>query len=166
MLGALGLLGLALAAILQATLLTRLPSWLRPDLVLVLVLAWAMQRSVVEGSVAGLLGGLALDLVSLVPFGTHALLLSTIGGLTALAESSVFRDNWPLFWATTILATLALHGGSALALQATGQQLPSFPAVVQLLAPKAVLNAALIPLVYWATRRLLPWFGGWRPVRL
>ena len=163
---AIGLVFLALAAIAQSTVLTRLPIGLRPDLALLLVLIWAMHRSVVEGGLAGMFGGLALDVISAAPFGLLTSLLAAIGALTAIGETNVFRENWPLCWATAGLATLGLHGGEALALQAFGYQLPSFPVFVQIVAPNALINALLMPFIHTFIRRLLQWLRGWRPIRI
>src|SRR5918911_3711443 len=107
---AFGLAILPLAAIVQGTALDRALGGPRPDLVLLLVLAWSMIRGVAEGTVGGIAGGLALDLTSAAPFGLHTSLLGLTGSLTALGEANLFRGNVPLFVTTAALATIFLHG--------------------------------------------------------
>ena len=138
----------------------------RPDLVLLLVLAWSMNRGLSEGAVGGVAGGLALDLLSAAPFGLHAGLLVLIGSLTALSESNLFRGSVPIFLTTAALATVVLHGGSLLVLQAAGQQTVSFPAFVQMVVPTAALNALLMPLAFVFVQRTVRALGGWRQLEV
>ena len=55
-----GILALVLAAIVQSTAAQHLDGGPRPDLVLLLVLAWSMLRGLTEGIIGGIAGGLAL----------------------------------------------------------------------------------------------------------
>ena len=154
------------AAILQATVLNRVFGAIRPDAVLLVVLAWSINRGLTEGSIGGILGGLALDTVSAAPFGLHAGLLGAIGSLTALGEENLFRGNVVLFAVTAALATVVLHVGSLLVLQAAGHQAPGLVRVVQFVVPTALLNAALMPLVYTLVRRGVRALAGWRRLEL
>jgi rod shape-determining protein MreD len=120
----------------------------RPDLVLLLVLSWGLLRGMQEGGFAGLVGGLFLDMFSIVPFGTSAVLLGLLGLLAGLGEGSFTRGRLALLASTAILATVAFHGGAYLALQAMGWALPSAAAFLSIVAPTAILNVVLVPLVY------------------
>lgn len=163
---AFGLLILTLAAILQATVLNRVMAGPRPDLVLVVVLAWSMLRGVAEGTVGGIAGGLALDLLSGAPFGLHTGLLALIGSVTALGEGNLFRGNLPLFLITGALATLCLHGGSVLVLQAAGQHAANLFRFVQFVVPTALFNAVLTPVAFSLCQRAVRALGGWRQLEL
>ncbi len=163
---AFGLGVLAIAAIVQSTALNQVLDGPRPDLVLVFVLAWSMIRGVAEGTVGGIAGGLALDLLSAAPFGLHAGLLGLIGSVTALGEASLFRGNLPIFVTAAALATVMLHGGAFLLLQAAGQQ--TFPLVrfVQFVVPTALLNALLMPFAFLLVQRGVRALGGWRQLEV
>jgi rod shape-determining protein MreD len=163
---AFGLIVLTLAAITQATVLNRIMSGPRPDLVLVLVLAWSMVRGFAEGTVGGIVGGLALDLLSGVPFGVHTAILGLIGSLTALGEANLYRGNLPLFLTTAALATVVMHGAAILLLQASGQQGAGLFRFIQFVVPTAVLNAVLLPLAFTAVQRSVRALGGWRQLEL
>ena len=64
-------------------LLSRINLWgARPDLMLLVVLVWAVVRSMDEGMVWGFVGGLIIDLFSGGPLGTTALALLTVAFLT------------------------------------------------------------------------------------
>jgi rod shape-determining protein MreD len=161
-----GLAILALAAIVQSTALNQLFEGPRPDLVLVLVLAWSMVRGLAEGTVGGIAGGLALDLLSAAPFGLHTALLGCIGSLTALGEANLFRGNLPIFVTAAALATVMLHGGALLFLQAAGQQTFPLARFVQFIVPTAALNALLMPLAFSLVQRGVRALSGWRQLEL
>ena len=61
----------------------------RPDLVLLLAASWSILRGTHEGSLAGVGGGLLLDLFSATPFGLNAALLGLMGLVTGLGEGSL-----------------------------------------------------------------------------
>ncbi len=134
----------------------------RPDLVLLLVLAWAMLRWPTEGVVAGVLGGFALDTLSGTPFGVHLGILGLIGFSTSLGEAHLYRGNLPLFFGVAVLATVAFHVALALVLPLFWWQPPSLGRFAQVTMPSALLNAALMPGAFWIVRHGLRWLYGWR----
>ncbi|MQC25107.1 MAG: rod shape-determining protein MreD, partial [Chloroflexi bacterium] len=74
---------LPLAALLQSSVLPHLPfAALRPDLMLVIVLAWNLARSHRDGLLWAFAGGLLLDTLSAGPFGAMLLALFVVS-LTA-----------------------------------------------------------------------------------
>src|SRR5512140_1465644 len=84
----------AIVAILQTTLVPLLPfGEARPDLFLVIVVAWGIVRGGGEATLWGLSGGLVLDLFSGVPFGMQTLGLGALGLLGDLMETNFFRSN-------------------------------------------------------------------------
>ena len=91
---------LALAALLQSVLGPSLPAVHgRPDLVLVVVCAWAMLRGSGEGAFVGFLGGLLLDSVTYTQFGINTALFGLIGYAIGLPEVNAYRGNLPYFLA-------------------------------------------------------------------
>ena len=163
---AFGLMLATLAAILQGAVVAQIADGPRPDLALLVVLAWSMLRGVAEGTVAGLTAGLALDLLSAAPFGLHAGLFVLIGAATALGEENLFRGSLPLAVLAAALAALLLHGGSLLILQASGQQTVGFVRFLQFAVPTLLLDALLMPLVFLLVRRWVRLLAGWRQLQL
>ncbi len=161
-----GILVLVLAAVVQSTAAQHLVGGPRPDLVLLLVLAWSMLRGLTEGTIGGVAGGLALDLLSAAPFGLHTGLLGLIGSFTALGESNLYRGNLILFLTTAALATIALHAGSLLVLQAAGLQAANLARFVEFTVPTALLNALLMPLAFALVQRFVRILEGWRQLEL
>lgn len=127
----------------------------RPDLVLLLVLAWGLLRGTHEGSLAGLAGGLFLDLFTGMPFGINCVLLGTLGLVAGFGEGSFTRSHIPLLASTALLSTVALHGGTYLLLQGMGWNLPGAVVFGKVVAPTAVLNAVGMIVAFHVARRLL-----------
>lgn len=158
---------LLLATLLQSLAGQHLPViGSRPDVPLVVVLAWAMLRGSSEGATAGFLGGLLLDSVSYTPFGLHGALMGLAGYLTGLMETNFYRGNVGFFLGTAALATLVYHTAAYLGLQALGHTLPPVDQVVRLAVPAAVLNALLLIPVFLLCRRLLRALAGWRELQV
>ncbi len=114
----LGLPLMLAAALLQATLLPRLRVLGgQPDLVVVIVLAWAILDHGREGMAWAFLGGLCLDLLSGVPLGISSLALVPITYLISLTEIGLYRTNivLPLIFAGA--GALAYHVMYVLALR-------------------------------------------------
>ncbi len=97
---------LLLAAMVQGTILPHLRIFGgQPDLVLLLVLAWAILDREQEGIVWAFVGGLLLDVLSGAPLGLSALPMVPIAYLIGLTEAQVYRGG-------TVLALLLAVGGA------------------------------------------------------
>src|SRR5215469_15656297 len=97
---------LTVATLLQSVMGPTLPLVRgRPDLVLVVVLAWSMLRGSGEGAFVGFAGGVLLDSVTYTPFGINAALFGLLGYFAGLPEVSAYRGNLPYFLAITAIAT-------------------------------------------------------------
>lgn len=158
---------LAFAALLQSVLGPSLPLVHgRPDLVLVVVLAWSVLRGSVEGAVVGFLGGLLLDSVTYTQFGINTALFGLIGYAIGLPEVNAYRGNLPYFVGITMLATLAYHTLYFLVLQALGNSMPPIIETYAAALPAALLNALLVPPIFVLCRRLVRMLAGWTQLRL
>jgi rod shape-determining protein MreD len=135
--------------VLQSTVLSHLAvAGVKVDLVLLLVVAGSIRRGVEEGIVWAIVGGIAVDLLSIGPFGASvlgfafaAVLAGTIG--PPLRQVSVVL---PLLLTplTSIIATLT----SALVMAVFGWAIP-WPATVALVVlPAAVLDSLAMVVVY------------------
>jgi rod shape-determining protein MreD len=158
---------LAVAALLQSVLGPALPLVRgRPDLVLVVVIAWSMLRGSGEGAFVGFLGGLLLDSVAYTPFGINAALFGLIGYCIGLPEVNVYRGNLPYFLGITAVATLVYHTLYFLLLQAMGYSMPPLIETYATAVPAALLNALLVPPTFIVCRRLVRALAGWTQLRL
>lgn len=99
-----------LAAMVQSTVLPRLRIFGgQPDLVLLLVLAWAILDHESEGMVWAFVGGLLLDLLSGAPLGLSALLMVPITYLIGLTEAQVYRGSVAFSLLLTAGGVFAYH---------------------------------------------------------
>lgn len=147
---------LAAAALLQSTVGARIAvAEGRPNLVLLLVIAWAVHRGIEEGVVGGVVGGLLLDVLSGAPFGLNAIVMALVGLAVGVREPGIYRSSVLLLSTTAFLTTLGYHVLVYLGLQLMGRQLPSAAVVSETLIPAMLLNALLMPLVHWLLRRAL-----------
>ena len=126
----------------------------RPDLVLVVVVAWAMLRGWQDGLVIGLLGGFMTDLASATPWGINVVRLGALGFLAGLAMQRLERQGplIPLLGAT--VATILGFGLTVLGLQATRWTISWESALVFQTLPSAVLNCAVMVLAFPPLRAL------------
>ena len=146
---------LGLVAIVQSTVLTRADSsGLYVQLMLLVVISWSLLRGSREGMLWGFIGGLALDLLSAVPLGLNAGLLTLAGYAAGWGEAKVFRANLllPVFIVAAI--TLAYAISQALLLQVLGHPVPWVPWFVRVVLPTLLLNLLVSPVVYRPLRWL------------
>ncbi len=151
----LSILILFILALLQGALVPSVPFLgIRPDLILVLLLAWTMARGVREGVIGAFIAGIALDIFSSYPLGSHSLVLI----LTVLAvgwlEAPVYRENlaFPVIGTVvaTVLYNLLLMGLS----QLLGQPVAWGNLLWRFILPLSLLEAAMMPLAYWFADRM------------
>ena len=158
---------LTLGALAESTLGHRLElGGGRANWVLLMVTVWSLLRGVQEGALTGLVGGLALDLVSGTPLGVYTALLGLIGAVAALGEATLHRGSPGLLFGTAVLVTVGYHGLAVLVLQALGWSMPGFARLVQVLVPTVLINAVLMPIVFVLARRLFRALSGWRQLEL
>jgi rod shape-determining protein MreD len=157
---------LALGALVEATIGHRLElGGGRPNVVLLLVVTWGLLRGIEEGALAGLLGGLALDLVSGTPFGLHTAILGLLGALGALGGGTHHPGTLGLL-SRAVLTTVTYHGAAVLVLQGLGWEMPSFSRLISTLVPTVLINAALSPIVFSLAQRLFRALSGWRQLEV
>ncbi len=158
---------LSAAALMQSVVGPSLPLVRgRPDLVLVVVLAWSMLRGSGEGAFVGFLGGVLLDSVVYTPFGINAALFGLIAYCSGLPEVNAYRGNLPYFFGLTALATVVYHTLYFLILQALGNSMPPLFETYATAIPAAILNAILVAPTFVVCRRLVRALAGWTQLRL
>ena len=137
-------------ALIQTVLLSRVNLWgARPDLMLLIVLVWAVVRGVNEGLVWGFIGGLIVDLLSGGPLGGTVLALLSVVFLAGQLwgqglTSPVVRLLLPAF-----LSVVVYHLVLLLVLAWTGHAVDWGFALLRVAGPSALLNTVLAPFVQW-----------------
>ena len=144
-----------LAVLLQATLLSGL-GLASPDLVLVTVVAVALLRGSIVGSIAGFAAGLLLDVTTLHSLmGVESLLLATAGYWVGRYGETTGRDRRHAPYLSVAVTTVLVAFGG-LALYFLLQQPASLQRVLLNELPGRLLFSLLLTVpVYRLTRRLL-----------
>jgi len=147
-------------AILQTSAVPHLTVWgVFPDVPVLVVASWGLLRGRREGAIWGLIGGMAVDLLSGLPAGAATLSLIAVGLLSGLAQTSAFRQHGILPVITIFLATIAYDLVTLLILGISGSRVLWLDSLIRIVLPSAVLNGALAPMVYWTMRSLYARFG-------
>jgi rod shape-determining protein MreD len=158
---------IVISVALQLTVLSSLPlPGATPDLLTVVVCAWALRRGSLEGAIVGFAGGLAMDLAPPTdgPLGLTALVLAVVGyGVGLVADESERSAFAPLI--ITVLASLvALVLWAGLALLVGDVRVTGSAVAGQLFAQAlytAVMAPFVLPLVHALLSRVEPTVTRW-----
>jgi rod shape-determining protein MreD len=137
-------------ALFQSVLLARVDLLgARPDLVLLVVVVWAVTRGVDEGMIWGFIGGLVVDLLSGGPFGTTTLALLIVAWMAGQPWGQGIGSATMRLLLLAFIAILAYHLVLLLVLAWTGYTISWARSILDVTIPSALLNAALTPFVRW-----------------
>jgi rod shape-determining protein MreD len=151
-----------LASLVQATVLSHLRVYGgQPDLIVIVVLAWAILDRDQEGMVWAFVGGLFLDLLSGAPLGISSLAMVPVAFLVGLTEAQVYRENVGLPLLMGLVGALAYHIFYLLLLRFFGGMIvPWSEALVYVTLPSVVFDVIL---VIPAMRLLSRWYTKLHP---
>lgn len=146
---------LAVAAALQASLMPQIRLLGgAPDLVFLLVLAWAIHAGLEEGVVWAFAGGIMQDLLSAAPTGTSTLgLLLLVFAISGLGQQ-VYRIGFVLMTGVVLTGTLMQQIVLMLILSLSGFRIEWLTSITYVAAPTMFYNLVLIWPVYWLVRRV------------
>lgn len=119
-----------------------------PNLVLVLVVFYAIFNGPRQGAVLGLAGGLALDLVFGFYLGRNMLSLAVTGFVVGLGHHTLFRESALIMAALTFLATVGAEVLNYLLILSLGVRIGPGNALFGVIFPLAVYNSAVAILAY------------------
>jgi rod shape-determining protein MreD len=127
-----------------------------PDAILVLVVAIALLRGPVFGSLAGFWAGLAIDVATLAePLGLSSLLLTLVGYWCGRLGEVTSRSSAHVPLLAVALATLAYGIGSLVVRFMLGTAVPASEYFLAVLLPTVALNVLLAYPLHALVRRLL-----------
>ncbi|MGE5576945.1 MAG: rod shape-determining protein MreD [Syntrophothermus sp.] len=140
---------LFLSVILQATVLPHLQIFgIKPDLVSLVVVAFALFRGRYQGAAVGISGGLLIDLLRGDFLGLAALSKGTTGFLLGTMEERVFNDDFIVPIITAFAGTFADQLLFLILGNAFGLDYPLWPGIFAVAIPTALYTAMLMPLLY------------------
>jgi rod shape-determining protein MreD len=106
------------------------------------------------GGVWGFIAGVVVDLLSGAPFGAATLSLTIVGLLAGLGRATVFRSRLVLLLGTAFLGTIVYDLIFMVILAISGRTVVWLDGLLRIIIPSALINAALMPFVYWLMRSL------------
>jgi rod shape-determining protein MreD len=144
---------LALLVILAVLLQTTVFQFLRvagvsPDLILVLVVFFAISNGPRHGAVLGFVGGLVQDLLSGFYIGMNALSMALTGYIVGLGYHTLFRESPWIMAAIAFIASLGAQSLNYLLLLSLGVTILPANALFGVIVPVAVYNSAVAVLAY------------------
>ncbi|MCW2600067.1 MAG: rod shape-determining protein MreD [Frankiales bacterium] len=146
------------ALLLQLTVVSRLPlPGAAPDLLLVLIIAFALAEGPMAGMVTGFIGGLLADGLSAHEIGRLALAYAVAGYLTGLLHDETERSTLQPFGAVALGALTALGAYAVEGILLGDPRITLYPVLRAALSSvpyDVVLTPFVVPLVAGLVRRL------------
>lgn len=140
---------LVLAAVFDATIMTLFRFWGgSPNLVLMIVVSWALLVEIREALPWALIGGIMRDLLSVAPTGSSALALVLIVIVIDRFLPTVHWRNTPLPLITVAAATLAYDVIMTAILVVAGRPFPTLQVITYVVLPSIFTNLVLMLLVF------------------
>ena len=116
----------------------------RPDLILIVVVAWGILGRSRESMVWGLLGGLALDLLSGLPLGVTSINLILIGFLVSFSEGRFWESHILMPLGVMLITSPLFYLLSLLTHWTLGYDIELSTAMLRVALPGTFLNLLLI----------------------
>ena len=127
------------------------------DLVMLAMIAWALQERVQTAWLWWVIGGLLASLASGLPFGVLLGAYGVVTGLALILRRRVWKAPILAMLATTFAGTVIVHVFSYLARLVTGANIPPMAAFELITLPSILLNLLLATPAYVLVRDLANW---------
>jgi rod shape-determining protein MreD len=142
--------------IIQSAVVSRLPLIQgTADLVLVVLVALALQKSVSPTWLWGLVAGLFVDFFSGLPFGVFTVSYLAVSGLARVLRDRIWRFSFLMQLLVVLFGTLLSHAITYLILFLQGASLPFSTALQSVTLPSIILNFMLSLPIYILTQDII-----------
>jgi len=148
----------SLLTILQSAVVSRLPLLHgTADLILLVIIAWALQDRVRTAWQWSILGGLSIGFVTSlhfsIPLGTYLV----ITGISLLVRQRIWEIPILVMFVMTFFGSVLSQIVAALAVSISGTPLPLFDIIRLIILPSLILNLLLAAPVYAIVKDLAEW---------
>jgi rod shape-determining protein MreD len=158
MINLVGVILFGILAILQSTIVSRMQLLNgTADLLLLFIVAWALQDRVESAWQWCLIGGIFASLYSALPFGTYVIAYLIATSIARILKRRVWKAPFLAMLAATFLGTLVVQLVSLVARLVTGVNIPMTSALNLILIPGLLLNLLLAIPVYSIMHDLAGW---------
>lgn len=127
------------------------------DLLLLAVVAWALQKRVATAWAWAIIAGLIVTLVSAMPLGVPVIEYALAVGLALMLRRRVWQAPILAMFAATLGATLLAHSVDIFTLRLTGMPLPLFETINLITLPSILLNFLFAIPIYALMTDLANW---------
>jgi rod shape-determining protein MreD len=127
------------------------------DLILLFVVAWALQERVESAWQWCMIGGFFASIYSALPFGVYIIAYLIATSIAKLLKRRVWKAPYLSMLAATFVGTLVVHLIAYIARIITGVDIPLINAFNLILLPGLLLNLLLAVPVYSITHDLAGW---------
>jgi len=158
MINLIGLILFGILSILQSTIVSRIPLLNgTADLILLFIVAWALQDRVESAWQWCLIGGIFASLYSALPFGTFIVTYLIATGIARLLKRRVWKAPFLAMLAATFIGTIIVQVLSLAARLVTGVNIPLISMLNLILLPGLLLNLILAIPIYSIMRDMAGW---------
>ncbi len=149
-------LSVLLGVLLQATWLPalNLPGQVIPDLVLIMVVNYALLRGSDEGLIFGLCAGFFVDILAGGLIGVQVATKTLAGYTVGLLEKTIFKDNLLLPALAVFVATISLETLHFIMYMAFKVNNNFIDVMLNMIFPLALYNAFFAPFIYYLFLKL------------
>lgn len=149
---------LGILMVFQTTLVSQMPLLHgTADLLLIVIVSWAMQPRVQTAWHWSIIGGLMVNIASALPLAVPVIGYSVTTGLALLLRQQVWRVPILAMFVIIIVGTLITHGVSLFALRVVGYPIPIAGALNLITMPSLLLNLLLSVPAYALIGDLANW---------
>ena len=135
---------LGILLVLQSAIFSQIPLLQgTTDLILLALIAWALQRRVRSAWQWGIIGGLLVGFISAVPIPVYVFSYLSTVGLALLLRQRIWQVPLLAMFIATFFGTLILHLTTLMALRAVGTVLPLGTSINVIILPSILLNLLL-----------------------
>ncbi|NJD57976.1 MAG: hypothetical protein C3F13_10500 [Anaerolineales bacterium] len=153
-----GLILFGILAIIQSTIVSAMPLLNgTADLILLFILAWALQDRVTSVWQWCLIGGIFASLYSALPFGVYLITYFICAGIGRLLKQRVWKAPVLAMLAATFISTLLVMFISFAARLVSGVNLPLISVLNLIILPSLILNLILSVPIFSITHDLAGW---------
>jgi hypothetical protein len=149
---------LSLLTIIQSAIVSRLPLLQgTADLILLVLIAWALQERVRTAWQWSLFGGFLIGFVSIIPIIIPIVTYLAITGMVLLVRHRIWETPILAMFATTFIGSLLSQIVFALTVSISGTPLPIFDTLRLIILPSMILNLILAAPVYAVIKDFAEW---------
>jgi rod shape-determining protein MreD len=153
-----GILIFGILAILQSTIVSRMHLINgTADLILLFIIAWALQDRVESAWQWSVIGGILASLYSALPMGTLIVAYLFATGITRVLKRRIWKAPFLAMLAATFISTLVIQVISLVARLITGHNIPIISTFNIIILPGLLLNLILAIPIYSILRDVASW---------